>query len=127
VDESGVLPHEILHLMAAIYERHGDGSTGLFELKRAAECFMPGAVTRPDEARAFEHPARAAALQWKGEPVGRLFELHPSLVETGRAAILDLDVARVRALGAAEVHYKPIRRYPASAFDLSVVARSTCR
>ena len=39
--------------------------------------------------------------------VGRLFELHPSLVESGRAAVLDLDlraVRELRAAGAGEVH-----------------------
>ncbi len=122
VDEAEALPHEIPHLAAAIYDRHGDGSAGLFELKRAAECLMPGAAVRPVEARPFEHPARAAAVHWKGEPVGRLFELHPSLVETGRAAILDVDLERVHVLSAGEIHYRPVRRYPASAFDLSVVA-----
>jgi hypothetical protein len=54
--------------------------------------------TRSRPPRAYEHPARAADLLWKGERVGRVFELHPSLVETGRAAVLDLDLDRVRAL-----------------------------
>jgi phenylalanyl-tRNA synthetase beta chain len=54
--------------------------------------------------------------------VGRVFELHPSLVETGRAAVLDLDLDRVRALSAADLRYTPTRRYPSSAFDLSVIA-----
>lgn len=116
------LPQEVPHLVAAIYDRQGDGAAGLFEIKRSAECLMPGAETVPAEARPFEHPARAAAVRWKGEPVGRIFELHPSMMETGRAALLDLDLARVEALSAGEIQYAPIRRYPSSAFDLSVVA-----
>jgi len=37
--------------------------------------------------------------------------------------VLDLDLDRVRALAAAaELRYTPIRRYPSSAFDLSVIA-----
>jgi phenylalanyl-tRNA synthetase beta chain len=61
-------------------------------------------------------------VYWRGKAAGRLFELHPSLVETGRAAVLDLDLALVQSLVAAgQVSYTPIRRYPASAFDLSVV------
>jgi len=55
--------------------------------------------------------------------VGRLFELHPKLVETGRAAVLDLDLRVLEALSAGETKYTPIRRYPSSAFDLSVIAR----
>jgi len=54
--------------------------------------------------------------------VGRMFELHPSLVETGRAAVLDLDLRAIQALGPAGAKYTPIRRYPSSAFDLSVIA-----
>jgi phenylalanyl-tRNA synthetase beta chain len=116
------LPEEIPHLVAALYDRQGDGSSGLFELKRAAECLMPGARACPAEPRPFEHPARSADIVWKGQTAGRLFELHPSLVESGRAAVLDLDLRVVWPLSAAEIKYTPIRRYPSSAFDLSVVA-----
>jgi len=116
------LPDEALHLVAAVYDRHSDGSASLFALKHAAGSLMPGAETCPADARPFEHPARAADIHWKNEPVGRLFELHPDLVETGRAAILDLDLDQVRRLAAAETKYTPIRRYPSSAFDLSVIA-----
>jgi len=116
------LPQEIPHLVAALYDRQGDGSSGLFELQRAAECLMPGARACPAEPRPFEHPARSADILWKGHAPGRLFELHPSLVESGRAAILDLDLSVVWPLSDAEIKYTPIRRYPSSAFDLSVVA-----
>jgi phenylalanyl-tRNA synthetase beta chain len=120
--EPSALPREVPHLVAAIYDRQGDGASGLFEVKRAAECLMPGAQAMPAEARPFEHPARAANVVWKGAPVGRLFELHPTLVETGRAAVLDLDLALVQSLSAGEIKYTPVRRYPSSAFDLSVIA-----
>jgi phenylalanyl-tRNA synthetase beta chain len=119
--ESG-LPLEVPHLVAAIYDRHGDGASGLFELKRAAECLMPEAKAVPAEARSYEHPARSAAIVWQDQTVGRMFELHPSLVETGRAAVLDLDLRVIPELrGSDQVKCKPIRRYPSSAFDLSVV------
>jgi phenylalanyl-tRNA synthetase beta chain len=106
------LPDEIPHLVAALYARHGDGEAGLFELKRAAECFLPGAIAKPAEPRPFEHPARAARVLWRGRTVGRLFELHPSLVGFGRAAVVDLDLRIVQSLGGAETKYTPIRRYP---------------
>jgi phenylalanyl-tRNA synthetase beta chain len=118
----GGLPEEIPHLVAALYDREGDGAAGLFEIKRAAECLMVGARACPAEARPFEHPARSADIQWKGQTAGRLFELHPSLVESGRAAVLDLDLRVVESLSAGEIKYTPIRRYPSSAFDLSVIA-----
>jgi phenylalanyl-tRNA synthetase beta chain len=113
------LPEEIPHLVAALYDRQ-DG--GIFELKRVAECLLPGARTVPAEARGYEHPARAAEIQWKGAVVGRLFELHPRFVETGRAAVLDLDLRLVESLSGERTKYMPIRRYPSSAFDLSVIA-----
>jgi phenylalanyl-tRNA synthetase beta chain len=116
------LPHEIPHLAAALYERHGDGRAGFFEIKRAAECLLPGAEAVPAAARAFEHPARSAELRWRGQVVGRLFELHPSLVESGRAAVADLDLRLAESLSGSETKFTPIRRYPSSAFDLSVVA-----
>ncbi len=116
------LPNEIPHLTAAIYERNGDGAASLFELKHAAEALMPGSQTCPGETRPFEHPARTASVLWKEELVGRLFELYPGLVETGRAAILDLDLQAVQKLSAVETRYTPIRRYPSSGFDLSVIA-----
>jgi phenylalanyl-tRNA synthetase beta chain len=120
--ESG-LPDEIPHLVAAVYDRQGDGQAGLFELKRIAECLLPKVKVVPAAARAFEHSARAAEIQVAGQTVGRLFELHPSLVEVGRAAVLDLDLKAVEALSGGEITYTPILRFPSSAFDLSVVAQ----
>lgn len=114
------LPRETPHLVAAIYAKDGT-ETDLFELKRAAECLMPGADACPAAARAFEHPARSADILWHKECVGRLFELHPSLLE-GRAAILDLDLAIVQKLRPRDKTYTPLRRYPSSQFDLSVIA-----
>jgi phenylalanyl-tRNA synthetase beta chain len=116
------LPDEIPHLVGALYDRQGDGAAGLFELKRVAGCLMPGAITIPTDPYQYEHPARAATIEWQGQRVARLFELHPKLIETGRAAILDVDLRALESLSGAETKYTPIRRYPSSAFDLSVIA-----
>jgi phenylalanyl-tRNA synthetase beta chain len=115
------LPHEVPHLMAALFSRE-NGEVGLLELKRLAECVLPEASVRPAEARVYEHPARAAEVVWRGAVVGRLYELHPSVIE-GRAAILDIDLAATLAMDKLEKRYQPIRRFPSSAFDLSVIAR----
>ena len=116
------LPDEAPHLMAVVYSREGDGSAGLFELKHLAECLMPGAAVESAEASEVEHPQRSGRVEWRGEAVGRLFELHPALGVEGRAAILDLDLRHVQRLEALQtVKYQPLRRYPTSAFDLSVV------
>ncbi len=116
------LPEEIPHFVAAMYEREGDGSALLFELKRLAECLLRDCEARPASARPYEHPERAAAIVQKRQEVGRLFELHPSLGIEGRAAILDLDLAALERLDQGEKRYQPLRRFPTSAFDLSVVA-----
>ena len=50
------LPDEIPHLVAALYDRQGDGSAGLFEIKRAAECLMPGARGTPRRAASVRAP-----------------------------------------------------------------------
>src|SRR5260370_35760115 len=115
------LPDEIPHLAAAIFTRDGDGSASLFELKRLAECLMPRCEVQSRPARMYEHPQRVAAVIWRGEIIGRLFELHPSLGVEGRAAILDLDLALLQRLDQRQERYQTLRRFPTSAFDLSVV------
>ena len=116
------LPLEIPHLAAAIFARD-DGEAGLFEAKRVAECLLPGVELVPCAARAYEHPARTGEVQWRGQAIGRIFEMHPSLVE-GRAAILYVNLDELQAASAREKRYTPPRRYPSSAFDLSVIAGS---
>jgi phenylalanyl-tRNA synthetase beta chain len=113
-------PEEQPHLAAAIYFR--DGRTGLHELKRAAESLAPGMRVRVAEPRVWEHPARCAELWWQERAVGRLSEFHPSLIETGRAAILDLDLTAIRELRPERRAYRPVHRFPTSAFDLSILA-----
>jgi phenylalanyl-tRNA synthetase beta chain len=115
------LPDEIPHLVAAIYSKD-DGRAGLLELKRAAECVAAGAEVHPGPARGYEHPARAADVIWQQRAIGRLAELHPSLLE-GRAAVLDLDLRLLQQLRPVQTKHAAVRRYPSSAFDLSVIAR----
>ena len=117
----GELPDEIPHLVAALYSRD-DGAAGLFEIKRLAECFMPGCQVKPVDARPYEHPERSAEIEWRGEKLGRIFEFHPSLEVEGRAAVLEVDLARAEKLDELPKRYQPFRRFPTSAFDLSVMA-----
>jgi phenylalanyl-tRNA synthetase beta chain len=115
------LPDEIPTFVAALYSK-GNGEANLFELKRLGECLLPGLELRPASPRSFEHPARAAVVLWEGAEYGRLFEFHPSLIETGRAAILELNLGAMFRQRRTIQTYRPLRRYPASAFDLSIVA-----
>ncbi len=115
------LPNEITHFAAALYTKE-DTADGLYELKRLAECIAPGVEAQPATARVYEHPARTAEIVLNGEVMGRLFELHPKMIETGRASILDIDLDRLATLQTTDRRYTPVHRFPSSAFDLSVVA-----
>jgi phenylalanyl-tRNA synthetase beta chain len=115
------LPDEVTRLAAAVYAKD-DGQAGLFELKRLAECLMPGCEIRPAAPRPFEHPARATEVLWQGAAIGRLFEFHPSMIEEGRGAVLDINLDQMERMQPEAAKYKPIRRFPSSAFDLSIVA-----
>jgi phenylalanyl-tRNA synthetase beta chain len=112
-------PEERPHLMAALYTKEGAGP---LELKRAAECLAPGLHVLPAEAHVWEHPARCAELWWNGRALGRLSELHPNLIEAGRAAVLDIDLMLLQELTPSAARYTPVRRFPVSAFDLSIIA-----
>jgi phenylalanyl-tRNA synthetase beta chain len=121
---AGELPEQVLHLAAAVFHREGNGTAGLFELKRLAEILTPGAIVLASDARPYEHPARTAEIEWRGEVIGRLFELHPATAKghiEGRAAILDLNLDLVMELRPPQAQYQAVRRFPSSAFDLSVV------
>ncbi len=119
--DATVKPLERPHLMLALFAKD-DGRAGLLELKRVAQFLAPGLEVRAAEAKPFEHSTRAADLYWRDAKIGRLAELHPHLVEAGRASVLDLDLDLLLELTPATVKYTAVRRFPTSAFDLSVVA-----
>jgi phenylalanyl-tRNA synthetase beta chain len=104
------------HFVAVIFGKE----TGIFELKRLADCLLPHVRIYPTVARPFEHPQRSATV---GGTMGRLFEFHPKMVEDGRAAVLDLDLTLLGIHQPIEqyVRYQPLRRFPESAFDLSFI------
>ena len=96
---------------------------GLFEMKRAAECLMPGAEAVP--------PKRAPSSIRRAPPTLRLARADGGPpVRTAPHAGRDRPRRHPRsgpARGAnrsprGDVKYTPIRRYPSSAFDLSVIA-----
>jgi phenylalanyl-tRNA synthetase beta chain len=114
--------HETPHFAAAIFAKD-DGKAALFELKRLAECLLTGATVKPAESvRRFEHPQRAVDVLSGETRFGRIFEFHPSMIEHGRAAVLDLDLDLLEKLQPHARRYQQVRRFPSSAFDLSVVA-----
>ena len=112
---------EAPHFTAALYAKD-DGALALFELKRLAECLLPGVTVRPsDRTQPYEHPRRTGDVLHAETTIGRLFEFHPKMIEGGRAAVLDLDLTRLFQLQPPPERYQPLRRFPESAFDLSVL------
>ena len=108
---------EVPHLAAAIYGKE----TSLLELKRLAECLLATITVKPAQPRAYEHPQRSGDLYHGQTRVGRLFEFHPRMIESGRAAVLDLDLAVLEKLQPPIARYQPLRRFPTSAFDITAV------
>src|SRR5262249_17911007 len=102
-DSKGV-PAERTHLIAAIFNaREGREPNGasLLELKRVTEYLVPRCKVVPAKANSkVAHPERSAQVEVGEKNVGMLYELHPSLLDRGRAAILDLDLDALQALPA---------------------------
>ena len=121
----GELPAEVTHLAGVLYSALGD-ERDFYELKRVAECVFAGATLRATTAKTYEHPARAAEVVWRGATIGRFFELNPTLLLAegieGRAMVFDADLDLAMPLASTTLQYQPIRRYPTSGFDLSVIA-----
>jgi phenylalanyl-tRNA synthetase beta chain len=119
------LPEEVHHLVAVLYGAQAD-DRDFFELKRVAECVFPGIQLAAASAFDWEHPFRTAQMEWRESVIGRLFELHPALLEAekveGRAFLFDVNLDLAETLAAVPLTYQPPRRYPTSAFDLSVIA-----
>ncbi|MBI3279365.1 MAG: phenylalanine--tRNA ligase subunit beta [Acidobacteria bacterium] len=114
-------PGEVTHFAAAVFAKT-DGAEHLMELKHLAETLAPDIRVAPGTALPYEHPYRTAQLTLYGKVVGRLAELHPDKIEQGRAGVLDIDLDALHATTERELRYKAVRRFPASSFDLSVVA-----
>ena len=120
-------PEEITHLAALLYSAQGDEQT-FFEMKRVLECAFPEARLRAEsKPKSYEHPSRAASIHSAERVIGRLFELHPSLLAAegieGRAVLFDIDLRQAFGIASRkQASYKPLRKYPTSSFDLSVIA-----
>src|SRR5215472_3005547 len=115
-------PFERNHLAAAIYGRDTNG-TNLLEMKRVSQFLAPDCKIVPAKPRDKNaHPERSAYVEIGGQRFGYLFELHPALLERGRAAILYIHLDALQVISAPAHKYQPLRRFPTSSFDLSIVA-----
>jgi phenylalanyl-tRNA synthetase beta chain len=118
------VPKERTHLMAAIYGRETNGAN-LLEMKRVVQYLVADPKVVPAKSHGkIMHPERAAHFEAGGQRVGDLYELHPGLLDRGRAAILDFDLDALLALPSQRQAYHPLRRFPTSSFDLSIVAHA---
>jgi phenylalanyl-tRNA synthetase beta chain len=123
-------PVERTHLIAAIFNRETSreagrdtNGAGILEMKRVVQFVAPDLQVVQEHAHSkIAHPERAANVSADGHHVGHLYELHPGLLDRGRAALLDLDLDALQALPARAEKYQPLRRFPTSSFDLSIVA-----
>ncbi len=123
--QDGGEPLETMHVAGALYSAHGNEAE-FFEVKRVIECLFPHARLAAAKARTYEHPARAAEILWKNAVIGRLFELDPSVLQAegleGRAFVFDVDLPpALRIAVTSAIRYEPLRKFPTSGFDLSVV------
>ena len=113
---------EVPHFAAAIYAKD-DGSAGLFELKRLAECLAPVAF-RPSSSdtilRTSPSCGRCLVGETRGRPPVRISSKHGGSRAGRRARSRSRRCSK--QLQPAPARYQPLRRFPASAFDLSVVA-----
>lgn len=120
------LPREVTHCAGVLHSAHAD-EEDFFEGKRVLGTVFPGCRLAATEARSYEHPARTARIDWLDVEIGRLFEIHPSLLQAegivGRSIFFDIDLDLARQVSETRIiRFTPLRRYPSSGFDLSVVA-----
>lgn len=131
-------PEEPRRLALALAGRRADRSwhtphesvMDFFDLKGVVEMLLARLnvgtirfVALPDDPRF--HPGRAARLEYNGETLGVIGELHPDLCErleivAPRAMAAELDLERIAQL-VEPARYRSISRYPATTQDLSLV------
>lgn len=102
-----------------------------FDLKGVAEAltasWSPGELSvEPLGDSVIFHPGRSARMNWNGETIGELGELHPDLAEKfdlrGHIYALRIDLARaVHAAAIRSIRFQAIPRFPGSWRDLAIV------
>ncbi len=120
------LPIETTRVAAIAFDAGAD-EQDFFEIKRVVESAFPCARFRATEPFVYEHPTRVAEVSWAGQVIGRAFELHPSMLGDenieGRAMCFDIDVTLAQLIAANQTkRYTPLRKYPTSGFDLSILS-----
>ena len=120
------LPIETTRVAAIAFDAGAD-EQDFFEMKRVVESAFPCSRFRATEPLPYEHPTRVAEVSWAGQVIGRAFEVHPSMLRDenieGRAMCFDIDVTLAQSINANQTkRYTPLRKYPTSGFDLSILS-----
>lgn len=120
------LPQERMQFTLGMY---GEGD--FYTLKGVVEEFLDAVGMkekksfRPDSGRSFLHPGRQADIEYAGETVGFMGEVHPLVCSNYnigiRAYVAVLDMPVITAKATFERKYQGIAKYPAVSRDISMV------
>ncbi len=125
------LPVEERRLAGFLYDSACSAQDGLFFKAKGilSELFThlkPGQITyQADQAQAWLHPGRTAALRLEGELLGYLGQIHPDVAANfacppGLVAFeLNLDLLSQKAT--AQRSYQALAKFPAVSFDLALL------
>ena len=88
---------------------------------------VPKVSFKPDSEIAGLHPGRTATILAKGEPIGYIGELHPSVQEnyalTQRVILLEIDLRKLLDSLEDTKTYQPLPKFPGADRDLAVVVK----
>ena len=124
---SDLLPTEVQKLILAAYGPQWDylALKGVVEGLLATAGIKDFTVERNAEGAAF-HPGRAADIFVKGEKVGTVGEVHPTVCANygvkARVVAADLNLDKLFELRGGEPQFAPLPKHPATSRDLALVA-----
>ncbi len=129
IPNDGILPYEPERIMMGMY-----GGCDFFDLKGACEKTLEGIGIKNAEFAAVTddptfHPGRTASVTVKGEKVGILGQIHPTVAanfEIGTEVyVAELDFTRLLKLAGGTVKYKKLPKFPAVTRDIAMTADKT--
>ncbi|MBE7031149.1 MAG: phenylalanine--tRNA ligase subunit beta [Ruminococcaceae bacterium] len=123
------LPDEHKVIALAMY-----GDCDFFDLKGAVESLLDslrvrGAEFVPESGNATFHPGRCARILCRGEEIGIIGEVHPSVASAfgigTRAYAGELRFDKLCDMRKSEIKYKPLPKFPAVSRDIAMLVDTT--
>lgn len=124
------LPDERMQFTLGMY---GEGD--FFAMKGVVEAFLENvgmdqaAVFNPAAGKAFLHPGRQALIEYQGDVIGYLGEVHPGVAENYKIGekvyVAVIDMPKIVTAATFNRKYQGIARFPAVTRDLSMVVPKT--